>query len=145
MVLDILHKSVFLIMFIMFLLSNYFIALKFLQLKKKPNTELEEALSWTRDFRTGLWWLDFSATTAPLVGLFGTILALIEAFQKLSLKGVSGAAEISSAIGFALIATALGILLSLWNYFFFKLFQSKLSHYREELKHRLFKEVFSEG
>lgn len=145
MSLDLLHKLVFVLMFVMFLVSNYVIVLKFMQWAKRPNTSLEEATNYSRALRSGLWWLDFSATTAPLVGLLGTVIALMEAFQKLSAKGLAGAGEISSAIGFALVATAVGIALSLWNYFFFKLFQDRLHAYREKIKHELLKEVLSEG
>lgn len=142
MSLDILHDIVFYAMGLMFVASNYVIALKFLQLRQKPiSSELENSFVWVSDFRGGLWWLDFGATTAPLVGLLGTIIALIEAFQKLSAKGLSGANEISSAIGFALVATAVGILLSLWNYFFYKFFNDRLSSYKETLKHQLLKEL----
>jgi biopolymer transport protein ExbB len=131
-------------MFIMFLVSNYYIILKFLQLKRKPNTSIEEAMNFIREFKGGLWWLDFSATTGPLIGLLGTIVALIEAFQQLSTKGIAGVDQISAAIGFALIATAIGILLSLWNYFFFKLFNHNLSEYKDKIKAKLMQEVLSE-
>lgn len=142
--LEYLHIGVFVLMFITFLVSNYIIALKFIQLRKRPNSTLEEIFNWTRGFRDGLWWLDFSATTSPLVGLLGTTIALIQAFQSLSAKGISGATEITAAIGFALVATALGILLSLWNYLFFKYFQNKLSNYKEYLRHKIMKEALSE-
>ncbi len=141
---DLIHKTVFVVMFVMFLISNYYIVLKFLQLKRKPETSLEEAMKFVREFRGGLWWLDFSATTGPLVGLLGTIVALIEAFQQLSTQGIAGADQISAAIGFALIATAVGILLSLWNYFFFKLFSHNLSEYRCKIRAKLMEEVLSE-
>ncbi|MEN3033780.1 MAG: MotA/TolQ/ExbB proton channel family protein [Aquificaceae bacterium] len=142
MSLDLLHDVVFYAMALMFLASNYVIALKFLQLRKKPGLpDFERGFSWVSYFRGGLWWLDFSATTAPLIGLLGTIIALIEAFQKLSAKGLSGASEISSAIGFALVATAIGILLSLWNYFFYKLFNDRLNSYKESLRHQILKEL----
>ncbi len=141
MSLELLHKIVFVGMFLMFLASNYVIVLKFLQLRRRPQTSPQEAYEWMHLFREGLWWLDFSATTAPLVGLLGTIIALIEAFNKLTQLGVSNASQISSAIGFALVATAVGILLSLWNYLFFKLFSSRLHQYRERIKATILQEV----
>ena len=72
-------------------------------------------------------------------------MALIIAFQQLAAKGVSGAGEISAAIGTALWATALGIAMSLWFYFFFKFFHSKVSSIKEEVKLELLRSLLEEG
>lgn len=141
--LGMLHEFVFALMFLMFLVSNYVIIMKFIQFRKKPNTSFGEVSSWMHSFKDGLWWLDFCATTSPLVGLLGTIMALIEAFQRLSAMGISGATEITKAIGFALVATAIGILLSLWNYFFFKFFNSRLGLYKDKTKNKLIQELLA--
>jgi len=142
--LKILHNFVFIIMFVMFVISNYVIIYKFFQLKNKPNSTLEERFNFIKNLKKGMWWLDFSATTAPLLGLLGTIFALMEAFQKLSAKGLSSSGEITGAIGFALLATAIGIVLSLWNYLFFKMFQDRISSYKEETKNKLIEEILNE-
>jgi biopolymer transport protein ExbB len=58
-------------MFLMFLYGNYIIFLKLMTLKKRPNSTPKELFSFVENFKKGLWFLDFGATTAPLLGLMG--------------------------------------------------------------------------
>jgi biopolymer transport protein ExbB len=64
------------------------------------------------------------ATISPLLGLLGTIIGMIESFQKVALMGDTGDASIlADSIGKALITTALGLIIaipSLASYHFFK-------------------------
>lgn len=57
----------------------------------------------------GLWILDTIVTAAPLLGLLGTILGIMDTFQALSAGGVSDPSAVSRGIGAALFATAIGI------------------------------------
>jgi biopolymer transport protein ExbB len=50
---------------------------------------------------------------APFIGLFGTVLGVIKAFNDLAINGSSGVAVVMSGISSALVATALGILVAL--------------------------------
>ncbi len=50
---------------------------------------------------------------APFVGLFGTVLGVIKAFNDLGMTGQSGVAVVMSGISSALIATAFGILVAI--------------------------------
>ncbi|HEX4153739.1 MAG TPA: MotA/TolQ/ExbB proton channel family protein [Steroidobacteraceae bacterium] len=56
-----------------------------------------------------LWVLDTIITAAPLLGLLGTILGIMQTFTALSQGGISDPAEVSRGIGLALTATAVGI------------------------------------
>jgi len=56
-----------------------------------------------------LWVVDTIVTAAPLLGLLGTILGIMQTFTALAAGGVSDPAEVSRGIGTALIATAIGI------------------------------------
>lgn len=60
-------------------------------------------------------------STAPFIGLFGTVLGVMAAFQAMSTQGLSGEA-MASGISEALSATALGLLVAIpaviaYNYF----------------------------
>jgi Biopolymer transport proteins len=136
--------AVFILMFLVFFYGNYIVFLKLLSLRRKPNTEPVDLMRWLLDFKKGLWFLDFSATTSPLLGLLGTVIGLIIAFVELGRKGVAGAGEISSAIGLALVATAVGIAMSLWFYLWYKFFTSKHHQIKEELKIKLLEEEYEE-
>lgn len=56
-----------------------------------------------------LWILDTIVTAAPLLGLLGTILGIMDTFGALASSGISDPGAVSRGIGVALFATALGI------------------------------------
>ncbi|PKU22410.1 MotA/TolQ/ExbB proton channel family protein [Telmatospirillum siberiense] len=56
-----------------------------------------------------LWVLDTIVTAAPLLGLLGTILGIMDTFNALSSGGISDPGAVSRGIGSALFATAIGI------------------------------------
>jgi biopolymer transport protein ExbB len=56
-----------------------------------------------------LWVLDTVVTAAPLLGLLGTILGIMDTFSALSSGGISDPAAVSRGIATALLATAIGI------------------------------------
>ncbi len=64
---------------------------------------------------------------APFVGLFGTVLGIIRAFQDLALANSGGAAVVSQGIAEALFSTAAGLFVAITAVFFFNLFQARLN------------------
>ena len=68
----------------------------------------EEIMRATPLLLRGIWVLDTSVTIAPLLGLFGTIIGLIQTFDVLSAHG--GPSEVTGGIADALIATGAGVL-----------------------------------
>jgi len=64
---------------------------------------------------------------APYVGLFGTVLGIIRAFQDLALANSGGAAVVSQGIAEALISTAAGLFVAITAVFFYNLFQARLN------------------
>ncbi|HVW84272.1 MAG TPA: MotA/TolQ/ExbB proton channel family protein [Bryobacteraceae bacterium] len=54
-------------------------------------------------------WLATTASVSPFIGLFGTVLGIIRAFQNLSGAGTSSLASVGPGIAEALIATAAGL------------------------------------
>lgn len=81
-----------------------------------------------------LWLLDTIVTAAPLLGLLGTILGIIDTFAVLATSGVSDAGGVSKAIGTALEATALGIGIALYAMVFFNHFQERMERINDHLK-----------
>jgi biopolymer transport protein TolQ len=69
--------------------------------------------------------LNFLATTgsaAPFIGLFGTVVGIINAFQSIGMSGSASLAVVAPGIAEALIATAVGLLAAIpatifYNYF----------------------------
>lgn len=72
------------------------------------------------ELRRGLPIVGTIAATAPFVGLFGTVLGIIRAFQSMGVGG-SGLAGVSKGIAEALVTTALGLFVAIpatWAYNF---------------------------
>lgn len=81
---------------------------------------------------------------APFVGLFGTVLGIIKAFNDLALTGQSGVTVVMAGISSALIATAFGILVAIPavvanNYFVTRLRQIQAQS--QSLSHILLKHL----
>lgn len=55
-------------------------------------------------------WLATTATVSPFVGLFGTVLGIIDAFQGLGMQGSSSLRAVAPGISESLIATAAGLM-----------------------------------
>ena len=54
-------------------------------------------------------WLATCAAVCPFIGLFGTVLGIIDAFQQLGLSGSTSMRAVGPGIARALIATAMGL------------------------------------
>lgn len=103
----------------------------------------EEALI---DMKRGLGFLATIGSTAPFIGLFGTVVGIINAFRGIAATGTGGMAAVSGGIAEALVATALGIFVAIpavvaFNHFTGMLdqFQAELNKASSELMHFLFK------
>ncbi|MEZ5393982.1 MAG: MotA/TolQ/ExbB proton channel family protein [Bryobacterales bacterium] len=60
--------------------------------------------------RRGLSGLATIGSTAPFVGLFGTVVGIINAFQGISQEKSTGLGAVAGGISEALVATAIGLL-----------------------------------
>ena len=82
----------------------------------------------------GIWILEAVVAGAPLLGLLGTILGIIDTFKALAEAGVSDPGEVSRGIGTALYATALGISIALVGMVFNSHLQDRLETINDHLK-----------
>ena len=74
------------------------------------------------DMRRGLGSLATVGSTAPFVGLLGTVVGIINAFQAMAATGSGGLGTVSAGIAEALVTTAFGLLVAIpavmaFNYF----------------------------
>lgn len=87
------------------------------------NRAVERAIErQTNRLKRGLGGIATIASTAPFVGLFGTVLGIINAFQSMAKTGSGGLSSVSAGIAEALVTTAFGLLVAipavaLYNYF----------------------------
>lgn len=61
----------------------------------------------------GLGWLDTAVTAAPMLGILGTVLGIIDSFELLSADGAVDPLAISGGVAEALITTATGLTVAL--------------------------------
>ncbi|GDY11316.1 hypothetical protein LBMAG53_01930 [Planctomycetota bacterium] len=76
------------------------------------------------------------ATTAPLLGLFGTILGMIGAFRKFQAIGSAGGdpSTFAGNISEALVTAATGLIIAAYSLFLYHLFKNKALRIGDELR-----------
>jgi len=90
----------------------------------------EEALI---EMKRGLGLLATIGSTAPFIGLFGTVVGIINAFRGISANGSGGMAAVSGGIAEALVATALGIFVAIPAVVAFNQFTGRLDQFQVEM------------
>ena len=93
--------------------------------------DLERVLATSRqeaahDLKRGLWMVGTIGSLAPYVGLFGTVVGIIRAFQAMAIEGVGGFEVVASGISEALIATAAGLAVAIVALIFFNYLQTRV-------------------
>ncbi len=94
------------------------IALEALAEAEKGTHAVEEAASSARireklRLEKNLAFLGTVGNNAPFVGLFGTVIGIIQSFHDLSLNATGGASTVMAGISEALVATAIGLLVAI--------------------------------
>ncbi|HEU5179712.1 MAG TPA: MotA/TolQ/ExbB proton channel family protein [Candidatus Polarisedimenticolia bacterium] len=83
--------------------------------------------------KRGLGHLATIGSTAPFIGLFGTVLGIISSFRGIAATGSGGMAAVSGGISEALVATALGIFVAIPAVVAFNHFTGKLEQFQVEM------------
>ena len=119
-----------------------------------PSASVDQVTSVLRDsmsetlveLKKGLGFLATIGSTAPFVGLFGTVAGIINAFRNIAATGSGGMSVVSGGIAEALVTTALGIFVAIpavaaFNYFTGKIenFHIEMNRASTQLANRLFK------
>lgn len=107
--------------------SQFSILYSYLEKVKNPNsTILEAAFSDALRVSTrNLTLLSIIASTAPFIGLFGTVVGILETFGKLGDQTSAALNVVAPAISEALVATAAGILVAIFAYTFHLILKRK--------------------
>lgn len=74
-----------------------------------------------------------TGSTAPFVGLLGTVLGIIQAFKMIAATGSGGIGTIGGAIGEALIVTGYGLIVAIPTVLLFNWMSAKLANYEAEI------------
>ena len=87
----------------------------------------------TADMKKGLSGLATIATTAPFIGLFGTVIGIINAFRGMALAGSGGIGAVSAGIAEALVTTAFGLVVAIPAVWMFNYFTNKIERLQIEM------------
>ncbi|MCS6805860.1 MAG: MotA/TolQ/ExbB proton channel family protein [Acidobacteriota bacterium] len=88
----------------------------------------------TAEFKRGLSALATIGSTAPFVGLFGTVVGIVNSFQGLKLAESAGIGAVAGGIAEALVATAFGIFVALPAVWMFNYFTSRVDSFVVEME-----------
>lgn len=92
-----------------------------------------EALMTSAEMKKGLGNLATISTTAPFIGLFGTVVGIITAFQGMATTGSGGLGAVSAGIAEALGATALGLFVAIPAVWMYNYFLGKVERFNVEM------------
>ncbi len=85
--------------------------------------------------RRGMGVLASVGSTAPFIGLFGTVIGIITAFQGIAASGGGGIAAVSAGIAEALIVTAVGLFVAIAAVLFFNYLAGKFDKLDMTMQH----------
>ncbi len=81
-----------------------------------------------------LWTLETIVTAAPLLGLVGTVIGMMRAFQIIGSEGIVNPTAVTGGVAEALIATVVGLLIALTALFGFNYFSRLQSQTMDEME-----------
>ncbi len=95
---------------------------------------LERASAITHtELERGLSGLATIGSTAPFVGLLGTVIGIIDAFQEIQGQQTTGVTAVAGGISEALVTTALGLIVAIPAVMMFNYFTSKIKAFDLEM------------
>ena len=100
--------------------------------------DLQSVLSTSRneavtELRRRLWILGTIGSLAPFVGLFGTVIGIINAFRGMAVSGSGGLGAVSAGIAEALVTTAFGLFVAIPAVWLYNYFMQKVERYQVEM------------
>jgi biopolymer transport protein ExbB/TolQ len=91
------------------------------------------AITETADLKSGTAILATVGSTAPFVGLVGTVFGIINAFAGMATTGSGGLASVSAGIAEALVTTAVGISVAIVGVWLFNYFNARIEAINNEM------------
>ena len=85
------------------------------------------------DLKKGVAALATIGSTAPFVGLLGTVVGVITAFQGIATSGSGGIGAVSAGISEALVETALGLVVAIPAVWFYNYLTGRLEYFNVEM------------
>ncbi len=80
---------------------------------------------------SGLNLLAIIGSSAPFVGLFGTVWGIMNSFQSIAVSKNTSLAVVAPGIAESLLATAIGLFAAIPAVFFYNIFSARINHFQE--------------
>src|SRR5690606_25244821 len=100
--------------------------------KRELNRKLELLAA---EARRGMGVLASTGSTAPFIGLFGTVIGIITAFQGIAAAGGGGIGAVSAGIAEALIVTAVGLVVAIAAVLAFNALSARFERFDMMMQH----------
>ena len=97
------------------------------RLEAANNAATEAMFEETQKLKKHLWILGTVASSAPFIGLLGTVVGIIKSFESMAVAGTGGFAVVAAGISEALVATALGLGVAIIAVIFYNYFQTRIA------------------
>ncbi len=91
------------------------------------NIATEAMFEEAQRLKKNLWILGTVASSAPFIGLLGTVVGIIKSFESMAVAGTGGFAVVAAGISEALVATALGLGVAIIAVIFYNYFQTRIA------------------
>ena len=98
-------------------------------LEKTVAVVTEAMFEETQKMKKYLWILGTVASSAPFIGLLGTVIGIIRSFENMAVVGTGGFAVVAAGISEALVATALGLGIAIIALIFYNYFQVRIGNF----------------
>lgn len=101
-------------------------------LKERLNYSMQIASNRSKlKLESGLNLLAIIGSSAPFVGLFGTVWGIMNSFQSIAVSKNTSLAVVAPGIAESLLATAIGLFAAIPAVFFYNIFIAKINHFEE--------------
>ncbi len=90
---------------------------------------------FSAEARRGMGMLASIGSTAPFIGLFGTVIGIITAFQGIASAGGGGLGAVSGGIAEALIVTAVGLVVAIASVLFYNYLSGRFDRLDMQMQH----------
>lgn len=84
-----------------------------------------------------LWILGSISASAPFIGLFGTVVGIMDSFKAIGVSGKTGFSVVAGGISESLVATASGIIVAVVALLFYNYLQSQVNSLAQDFRLKL--------
>lgn len=102
----------------------------------------EKAQSYVQSQEVGMSFIKIIATVSPLLGLLGTVIGILSAFQVIAQKGMSDPSFFAGGISMALVTTVAGLIVAIPHFIGYNFLAGDFDQLESKLEQRMIELLF---